>query len=259
LTGLLLAQRALGAGEHHRNQALEELDRLKAYSLELADLAEVGNADGQVGEGAVLDDLREVLPVDALDDVEGLNGDAFVRDLGGGRKNAEHGSPAGTEVLHSGLDHLVQALEDHVPSVRVVVVHHRVLERLEEVLLKLEVGEFFLLEETHRELTKRVEGEERDLGVGVTSDLSRQMKVNGWKGEEERKRGKRNLVEVLSDDEEHGGPFETDAVHVVVANLDELLQAEHSRLFGETGSLNLLPRDFRKRTDEVNDGGLREE
>lgn len=48
---------------------------------------------------------------------------------------------------------------------------HRVLERLEEVLLELEVRELLLLEEAHGELTEGVQGEEADVGVVVAADL----------------------------------------------------------------------------------------
>lgn len=108
---------------------------------------------------------------DVLDEVKRLDGDALVDDLGRGREDAEHGPPPGAEVLHSGLDHLVEALEDHVARVGVVVVDHGVLERLEEVLLELEVGELLLLEEAHGKLAKRVEGKEGDLGICVASNL----------------------------------------------------------------------------------------
>ena len=48
---------------------------------------------------------------------------------------------------------------------------HSVLERLEEVLLELEVRELLLLQEAHRELAQRVEREEADVRVTVAADL----------------------------------------------------------------------------------------
>ena len=54
---------------------------------------------------------------------------------------------------------------------------HGVLERLEEVLLELEVRQLVLLEEPHRKLTERVERKEADVGVIVTADL--QMRTGG--------------------------------------------------------------------------------
>jgi hypothetical protein len=41
----------------------------------------------------------------------------------------------------------------HVANVGVIVVHHRVLKGLEEVLLKLEMWQLLLLQETHCELS----------------------------------------------------------------------------------------------------------
>lgn len=69
------------------------------------------------------------------------------------------------------MNHLMETLKNHVSSVGVVVVNHGVFERFEEVFLELEIGEFLLFEETHSELTKRVESEEGNLRVGVTGDL----------------------------------------------------------------------------------------
>ena len=60
---------------------------------------------------------------------------------------------------------------DHVTRVRVGVVDHGVLERLEEVLLKLEVRELVLLQEAHRQLAKRVQREEADVRAVVAADL----------------------------------------------------------------------------------------
>lgn len=126
------------------------------------------------------DDAAEVAAVEVFDHVEGSDGDALVEDLGRGREDAEHGPPAGAQVGDAGLDELTEALEDHVASVHVGVVDHGVLERAEEILLELEIGELLLLEEVRGHLSERVEGEEADLDVGVAADLGRQR--NGQLG-----------------------------------------------------------------------------
>ena len=118
--------------------------------------------------------MSEVLLVDPLNDLEGLNGDSFVLNLCGSGENTEHRSPTRSKVLHSSLNHLMQTLEDHVASVGVIVVNHGVFERFEEVFLEFEVGELLLLEETHGELTERVESEEGNFRVGVTGDLKQE-------------------------------------------------------------------------------------
>lgn len=64
---------------------------------------------------------------------------------------------------------------------------HRVLERFEEVLLKLEMRQLVLLEETHSELTKSVESKEGDVGVVVAADLIRRKATA--KSEIETRRG----------------------------------------------------------------------
>ena len=52
------------------------------------------------------------------------------------------------------------------------VLFHDVLERSQEVFLEAEVGELALLDELHRQLSQRVDGEERDVLVRVTANLS---------------------------------------------------------------------------------------
>ena len=81
---------------------------------------------------------------------------------------------------------------------------HGVLERPQEVLLELEVGQLLILQEAHRQLPQRIEREKADMGVLVTADL----------------------IEVLAEDLPHAGPLQTDTVHVVVRDLDQFLQAE---------------------------------
>ena len=48
---------------------------------------------------------------------------------------------------------------------------HGVLERPQEVLLEFEVRQLLLLQEAHRELPQRVQGEEAHVWVLVTTDL----------------------------------------------------------------------------------------
>ena len=49
---------------------------------------------------------------------------------------------------------------------------HRVLERLQEVFLKFEVRQFFLLQEPHSKLSEGVQCEEPDVRVVMTADLA---------------------------------------------------------------------------------------
>lgn len=68
---------AIGAREHGWNDSLKHLDGLETDLLELADLAEVGHADGEVGEGSVANDFGEMLSVDERDEFEGVGRDSF--------------------------------------------------------------------------------------------------------------------------------------------------------------------------------------
>ena len=91
--------------------------------------------------------------------------------------------------------------------------NHRILEWSQEVLLEFEVGQLFLLQEAHRQLPQRIKCEEADMGILVTADL----------------------VEVLAEDLPHAGPLQTDTVHVVVRDLDQLLQAEQPGVLRNAG------------------------
>lgn len=64
---------------------------------------------------------------------------------------------------------------------------------------------------------------------------------------------------MLSEDEPNRRPFETDTTHVVIRNLDQLLQAEDAWLLRQTRRLDLLPRDVTQRLNKVDDGSLRVE
>ena len=65
-----------------------------------------------------------------------------------------------------------------------------------------------------------------------------------------------HLVEVLSQDVPQIRPLKTDTVHVVVRDLDQLLQAEQPRMLGCSRGLDLFPRDIAQRTNEVDNCGL---
>lgn len=71
-------------------------------------------------------------------------------------ENSEHGAPTRPHVLHSGLYHLLETLQDldktlsrcldfndrafyHVTDVRVSIMDHGVLERLQKILLEFEM------------------------------------------------------------------------------------------------------------------------
>ena len=49
--------------------------------------------------------------------------------------------------------------------------NHGVFKRLEEILLKFEVGQLFFLQKSHGKLSQRIEGEETNFSVRVTGDL----------------------------------------------------------------------------------------
>ena len=81
--------------------------------------------------------------------------------------------------------------------------------RFEKVFLKLEARQFFYLQEPHRKLTKRIQGEKNDRCVGMAA----------------------NLVEVFSKYFPDSGPLDPNSSHVVVTNFDKFLQAVSSRGF----------------------------
>ena len=60
--------------------------------------------------------------------------------------------------------------------------NHRVLERPQEVLLELEVGQLLLLQEAHGKLPQSIEGEEADVNVLVTADLASQVRHSPYPG-----------------------------------------------------------------------------
>ena len=59
----------------------------------------------------------------------------------------------------------------HIADIRVGVVNHRIFERLEEVLLEHEMGQLLLLQETHCQLPQRVQREEPNVDVRMTTHL----------------------------------------------------------------------------------------
>lgn len=182
---------------------------MEADLLVLADLAEVGYADCQVCERPEGNNEGEMILVQTLDDVESLVRDAFCLHLGSSAKYAKHCSPARSQILYPRLYHLVHALQDHVSRFWVRIMHHGILERLQEVLLEIEVCQFLLLQEAHRQLSERVESQERNVCIGMTA----------------------YLVEMFSQDSPHLRPLQSNSAHVVICDLYELLQAEHPRMF----------------------------
>jgi hypothetical protein len=67
--------------EHLWDQTTKHLDRVKADLLVFVDFAKVGNAYGEICKGAKLDDLREMVAVEALDHVESLDRNPFYRQI----------------------------------------------------------------------------------------------------------------------------------------------------------------------------------
>ena len=59
----------------------------------------------------------------------------------------------------------------HLPGIRIFVVYNGVLERAEEVFLEAEMRQLFLLQKVHRQLPKRIERKEADIGVIMTAHL----------------------------------------------------------------------------------------
>ncbi len=64
------------------------------------------------------------------------------------------------------------------------------------------------------------------------------------------------LIEMLPDDIPKIGPLKTDTTHVVVGDLDKLLQTEQPRMLRKTGWLYLFPSDITQSLHEINDGSL---
>ena len=64
---------------------------------------------------------------------------------------------------------------------------------------------------------------------------------------------------MLAEDVPQVRPLQTDAAHVVVRDLDQLLQAEQPRVLRQPRGLDLLPRHVAQGLDKVHDGRLRAE
>lgn len=69
-------------------------------------------------------------------------------------------------------------------------------------------------------------------------------------------RTKNHLVEVFSQDVPQIRPLETNPIHVVVRDLDQLLETEQSRMLGEAGGLNFFPGNIAQGLDEIYDSSL---
>ena len=154
--------------------------------------------------------------------------------LGRTRRDAKHTEdrrPPGPDALGARLHHLVEALQHHFLGARVGVATHCVLERLQEVLLEREVEELFLLEKLARELPERVEAKCTHGRVRMAT----------------------HMVEVLAENCPQTRPLHADAPHVVVGDLDDLLQREQPRIVRHAGALDLLPRHVTQRLHKVYD------
>lgn len=112
---------------------------------------------------------------------------------------------------------------------------HGVFERLKEVLLELEVRKLFFLKEANGKLAQGIQSKVRDIFVGVAT----------------------NLVEVLPKNLPDVGPLETDTIHVVVGDVNQLLKAEKPGLPGLSRGLDLLPRHSTQCSYEVYDCRLK--
>lgn len=73
-------QAALGCTQHCRDNPLEHVDCKQANLLEFVDFAEVGNADGEVGKGAVRNDASETLFVQSRYNVKRGSDNTFWGD-----------------------------------------------------------------------------------------------------------------------------------------------------------------------------------
>ena len=56
--------------------------------------------------------------------------------------------------------------------IRIRVMGHCVLERLQEILLELEMRQFFFLQEPHSELSEGIQREEPNMRIVMTADLT---------------------------------------------------------------------------------------
>lgn len=70
-----------------------------------------------------------------------------------GAEDTEHSPPSGTQIVHPRLNHLLHAGQNHIASVWIVIMYHSIFERLQEILLKVEILQFLLLQETHGKLS----------------------------------------------------------------------------------------------------------
>ena len=141
-------------------------------------------------------------------------------------------------------------ITDQFSDVRIRIVNHCMFEGLEEVFLELEVRKFLFLEEPRCQLTKRVQCKRSHMRIVMTAHLQKLRKRFGYKIVAA------YLIEVFSKDIPEIGPFETNSVHVIIRNFDQLLQAEHTWVLRQPGRLYFLPRDITECLDKVNDGSL---
>ena len=65
----------------------------------------------------------------------------------------------------------IDASTYHISDFRIMIVDHRVLERLQEIFLKFEVRQLFFFKESHGELPKGVQCKEANVRIIVTAHL----------------------------------------------------------------------------------------
>lgn len=106
------------------------------------------------------------------------------------------------------MDHLRNAADNHVADGRRPIPLHNVLEGTKKIFLEAKVGKLALLDELHGQLAEGVDSEESHIFIAAGA----------------------HLVEVVAEHLPDARPLQTDTPHVVVRNLDDLLQTEHPRL-----------------------------
>lgn len=115
--------------QHRRDDPFKHVDGQQADLLELADFAEIGDANSQIGKGAMLNDLGKILLVEPRDDVEGRTSNFLCKECQCAGSNAprgwrtcenfrrrgeytKHCPPTGSQVVNAKLYHLLQTLQD---------------------------------------------------------------------------------------------------------------------------------------------------
>ncbi len=114
-----------------------------------------------------------------------------------------------------------------------LVSFHYPLKRAQEILLEPKVRQLSFLEKLHRQLSERVNDKEGNLFVWQAAHLYVERgDVKCFHGLAGMVVRRSHGVEVCSDDLPHTGPLQSHTVHVIVADLDDLLQREHPGVGG---------------------------